>query len=213
MPSSISGFTHDFVRSVLTTEPDPNMYYSRKELCDLVINAYTKKGGENIDIDVLAAVKKELRRLKDYGYAQSDTRGEWKISKVDKDYYKNQGNELDFNFSPNTVIGGGRESVYAWRLPLEVQGVLFSMKVGKTIGDPVDRMNRHVQIMQASNLIPGLPILELVIKCDNCAALEKYIHAFLTLKGRHIDSNCGNEWYKTTVEELVSIHEDLLDKM
>ena len=223
MPSSIAPFTYAFVRNTLSSITEPNVYYTHRELIDLVVAEYCNMGGsvDDINIDTFDAVRKGLKTLKSMGTANTVDLGVWVFTNAEKNISHNIKSDVnispnkksDVKISPNKVIGDGRESVYAWRLPLEEVGELFSMKIGKTVGDPIVRMKQYVKTMEISHLIPGLPILELVIKCDNCSALEKYIHTILTLKGRHIDSNSGNEWFRTNVEELVSIHEDLLDKM
>ena len=99
----------------------------------------------------------------------------------------------------------GSECVYAWYLPAyrriaEIEGCdKWPMKIGRTDGDPHERMNSSV------GQSPEKPVLAFVLRIDNSSAWEKFIHSSLEIGRQRINDAVGNEWFNTNLEQLRSI--------
>ena len=123
------------------------------------------------------------------------------------------------NVDPSKVkiIGKGSESVYLYYFPtyqlfskLHLDVGYFPCNIGKTIGDVKDRVSKQI-----GQQLPEKPKIALIIKTDDCEALEKKIHDELKRRGDWLDPNSdgnvvGVEWFLTNpanVEGIVkSIH-------
>jgi hypothetical protein len=54
---------------------------------------------------------------------------------------------------------------------------------------------------------PEVPVITLVIRTDDAAALEKVIHGVLAFRGRRSEDSPGSEWFLTDAAEIESIYE------
>jgi hypothetical protein len=98
----------------------------------------------------------------------------------------------------NVIDGGaGGEFVYAYGYACCPD----RLKIGATKNDVIQRI-----AAQINTSTPDKPILYLRIKTANCIALERAIHATLEMRYRKVQGG-GTEWFKTTCEEVLSIHE------
>jgi hypothetical protein len=98
--------------------------------------------------------------------------------------------------------GSGSQSVYAYSYR-NCPGLL---KVGRADRDVVTRI---VNQMNAST--PGKPVLELVIRTDDCRSLEKALHGVLRVRDRK-ETGGGDEWFRTDVAELLEIYSFCMQK-
>jgi T5orf172 domain len=64
-------------------------------------------------------------------------------------------------------------------------------------------------VQQINTSTPDRPVLYVEIKADRSSALERAIHSALNLRGKKI-SGGGDEWFKTTVTEVIDIYEFLM---
>ena len=115
------------------------------------------------------------------------------------------------------IIGKGSESVYLYYFPtyqlfskLHLDVDYFPCNIGKTVGDVKARVRD-----QMGQQLPERPKIALIIKTDDCDALEKKIHDELKRRQCWLDPNSdanvvGVEWFLTNpaaVEGIVtSIH-------
>lgn len=74
------------------------------------------------------------------------------------------------------------------------------LKIGYTDGDTTQRI--AAQIYTST---PDKPVLLLEIKGPSCRALEKAIHGILETRGKKVVGG-GDEWFKTTPEEVFELY-------
>jgi hypothetical protein len=110
------------------------------------------------------------------------------------------------------VVGEGQQCVYCYYLPAykrlaEKDGEdVYSIKIGFT-----KDLNPDARILgQAATALPETPVIALLVRTDNAAALEKVIHANLDFKGQKIHEARGEEWYSTNVEKIKEIIDPLI---
>ena len=103
------------------------------------------------------------------------------------------------------VIGSGSESVYLYYFPtyqlfnkLYLEVPYFPCNIGRTIGDVKDRVSEQI-----GQQLPERPRIALIIKTDDCEALETKIHA--KLKREKLEDTIGMEWYLTNPAEVEGI--------
>ena len=115
------------------------------------------------------------------------------------------------------ILGKGSESVYLYYFPtyqlfnkLHLDVGYFPCNIGKTVGDVKARVRDQI-----GSQLPEIPKIALILKTDDCDALEKKIHDELKRRGDWLDPNSdanvvGVEWFLTNpaaVEGIVrSIH-------
>ena len=117
------------------------------------------------------------------------------ISDADADRYEKEV-KTTIDISSVQELGSSSQCVYAYgyrRSP----GLL---KVGRSDGDVVTRI-----VNQINASTPGKPILELVIRTNDCRSLEKTLHGVLQLRDRK-EVGGGDEWFLTDVAELSEIY-------
>ena len=110
------------------------------------------------------------------------------------------------------VMGEGQQCVYCYYLPAyrrlaENDGEDgYSIKIGFT-----KDLNPDARILgQATTALPEKPVIALLIKTHDAAALEKVIHAALDFKGQKIHEARGEEWYSTNVDKIKEIIHPLI---
>lgn len=94
-------------------------------------------------------------------------------------------------------IGTGPQCVYAYGY----RCAPGRLKVGRCDGDVVTRITSQI-----NTSTPDQPILELLIRTDDCRSLEKALHGVLQVRGRK-RSGGGDEWFETDRAELICIYE------
>ena len=115
------------------------------------------------------------------------------------------------------VIGKGSESVYLYYFPtyqlfnkLYMEVPYFPCNIGKTIGDVKDRVSDQI-----GQQLPEKPKIALIIRTDDCEALETKIHDELKRKGCWLDPKSGAnvvgvEWFLTNPAQVEGIVKYLL---
>jgi hypothetical protein len=134
-------------------------------------------------------VRDGLTRLRNEGLATAVVTSFWRIAEGE--------------------VGSGSGSVYLYYFPtykkraLEQDKYIWECKIGQTKGDPSDRVEQQTG---SSTGIPEQPIQALVLKTDYPEALEKALHAMLTVRGRHIENAPGKEWFVTSPTEVEEMY-------
>ena len=106
------------------------------------------------------------------------------------------------------VIGGGSESVYlyyfpTYRLYAKLTGSTdWQCNIGRTIGDVKDRVSQQI-----GEQLPEKPEIALIIRTDDCEALEKKIHK--KLKQENLEDAVGTEWFLTNPAEVERIFKSI----
>ena len=138
----------------------------------------------------------------------------WGIEKVVK----------NVEMSKVQTIGSGDQSVYLYYFPTYREHAIFYMEknvddsyttpiyrcnIGKTIGDVKDRVRDQI-----GQQLPEKPKIALIIRTEDCQALEKEIHARLKRDDRWLDPNSGAdvvgvEWFLTNPAEVEGIVESI----
>jgi hypothetical protein len=101
-----------------------------------------------------------------------------------------------------TRLGEGIGSVY----PYGYACAPDRLKIGRTDRNVVRRI-----VDQISESTPDRPVLHLVLATSSPGALERALHGALVLRNRAIEGG-GKEWYRTTVDEIVTIYHSLLGR-
>jgi T5orf172 domain len=97
-------------------------------------------------------------------------------------------------------IGEGAEAVYLYFNPndRELAGLkgkdVWECKVGKTTGDVCSRILAQV----GKTALSRQPIVGLKIRCNDCSALEKALHASFRIVDCEIEESLGMEWFHTS---------------
>ncbi|MCY3552870.1 MAG: GIY-YIG nuclease family protein [Candidatus Poribacteria bacterium] len=114
------------------------------------------------------------------------------------------------------VIGKGGESVYLYYFPtyqlfnkLHLEVPYFPCNIGKTIGDVKDRISDQI-----GQQLPEKPKIALIIRTDDCKALETKIHDELKRRGDWLDPKSGAdvvgvEWFLTNPAEVEGIFKSI----
>ena len=109
------------------------------------------------------------------------------------------------------VVGEGQQRVYCHYLPAykrhaEKDGdYSYAIKIGFN-----KDLNPDARILgQATTALAETPVITLLIKTNNGAALEKVIHAAFDFKGQKIHEARGGEWYSTNVDKIKEIIDPL----
>ena len=116
-------------------------------------------------------------------------------------------------------IGSGNQSVYLYYFPTYRLNSIYYIKyvddshetpiykcnIGKTIGDVKDRVNNQI-----GQQLPEKPKIALIIRTDDCEALETKIHDKLKRKGCWLDPKSGAdvigvEWFLTNPSQVEGI--------
>lgn len=108
--------------------------------------------------------------------------------------------ESSVNTASVTQLGEGVGKVYAYGY----ECLPGRLKIGRTDGDVVSRI-----VSQINASTPDRPKLYLVLATGNPGALERALHGALALRNRRVEGG-GAEWFRTTVDEIITIYRLLL---
>lgn len=163
-----------------------------------------------------------FRSLRDAGLArQGEAHGEWEIFPVE-----GMGEAPASNHSPtpssagaNTLrvdvqreIGEGVESIFVVFFPTfrrcaELSGeTRWACLLGATTERVVPAETALVQTATRSP-IPELPVIGLIVRCSDSESLATGIHAILRSRGQCSVNPQGQEWCRTSPEEVVELIE------
>jgi len=91
------------------------------------------------------------------------------------------------------ILGSGIESVYAYHFPSDETDTIWPIKIGRTRGNPIDRIRNQQASMKET------PVIGVVWRTANSFWLEKELH--VSFCDRKLDT-FGNEWYETNYDEI-----------
>lgn len=91
------------------------------------------------------------------------------------------------------IIGEGSESVYAYHFPRDVSDTTWPIKIGRTTGDPEQRIRQQQASMQEE------PVIGLICRTSNSFWLEKELH--VTFDNQRLET-FGVEWFRTNYEAI-----------
>ena len=125
------------------------------------------------------------------------------------------------------VIGSGNQFVYLYYFPAYKLNSIYYIKyvddsyetpiypcnIGSTTGDVENRVSD-----QTGQQLPEKPKVALIIKTDDCAALETKIHDELKRTGFWLDPNSGDdvvgvEWFLTNPTEVEAIYKRISERI
>lgn len=173
----------------------------RNDIINMICNYHTSNGGvcgkreyvstfKKSSVDLLNCEKIERR-----GYRSG-------LYRVLNEYNSDNGNLL----SEYSVLGTGSESVYLYYYKTQFKDdSSYLCKIGKTRGSVESRVKS-----QCSTASLEQPIIGLVIKCDDCSVLERFIHTWLDFLDRSAKGVPGKEWYFTSVDEVKRMYSMLI---
>ena len=93
-------------------------------------------------------------------------------------------------------LGSGSQAIYAYGYRCSPD----RLKIGRTDNDVVGRI-----ASQIGTSTPDKPWLRLVIRTQNCRALEKALHGALQYRGKAVAGG-GAEWFITDPDEILGIY-------
>ena len=203
------------IRYWLWKEMESGRHYQIHELINLVIIAHMQAGGlrptlKNVELE--PRFRAAVGDLVTEGWAQYSV---GKVKGSDRELWVSvlkggtppefQEKTAPVERQAEVTIGTGPETVYGWYLPAYRQlathrgEVRFPMKVGMTTGDPDERIRNHL------GTAPEKYALGFVWEVDHAHLLEKWLHIRLTLRKLHMPDALGQEWFRTTPDELREI--------
>lgn len=152
--------------------------------------------------------------LERFGFAQSLTKGRYRFSRseeaptFDEESFEKI-DECESSILPFTVehqVGHGAELVYFYSFPAyrELASLRneekFPIKIGMSSRPVFDRIFEQ---LGTSN--PEWPVVLMAIRCDDARRIERVLHELLSLQYAHIEDSPGNEWFLTSLDEIVSL--------
>lgn len=192
---------------------------SRKRAISKVVQFHSEHGGiTDRSTDYVSKYKKAMIQLKDFGVANVGY-GIWEInysesaSDEENDFsdqpINEYGEEDDDNliYEPDIELGEGDKAVYvyyydSYKELAHLRGEdKYPCKIGRTDVNPIQRI-----IGQSGTCYPEFPHVAVIFHCEDSSLLETYLHTALKLKDRWIEDAPGNEWFRTSPEEVLSIY-------
>ena len=158
------------------------------DIMQYAIKHHEEKGGYFATMPIKPLVEKALYRLEKNGYAHHISHERWELPKHNQRIY-----------------GTGDQFVYLYYFDTYKQSALqnehlyWRCKIGETTKKP----EKYIKV-RGTNM-PEKPIIALLLRTHDCSNLEKFIHAALKLKGRHIKDTLGNEWFLTNPDEVAQL--------
>jgi len=193
----------------------------RKTIIDGVVKYHIDNGGIESDSNIISATKRALQTLKRKELIDNIAHKQWKIftnSEKTNVITKNVSKQIKPSnpikkyaatkptLSTNSLeFGQGKNAVYVFHYEIYKEkyhskgNKFYPCKIGLSI-NPNDRVTKQV-----GTAFPEPPIVDLIIKTDNAALLEKVIHNVLSLRDRHCENSLGKEWFYTNPIEILSI--------
>jgi hypothetical protein len=179
-----------------------------------VANTHMKRGGAN-HTNITLSVKKALANLRDSKAVTSVSTGYWQIG-TPGDAATTAPTVLDEQtpaapapevpVKADAIIGEGSSSVYVYYLPTYREQAIqkgektWACKVGFTDGDPLTRV-----LTQASTALPENPRIAIILYTERARDWETAIHAILRIRGSHLTTVPGTEWFDTSPDEIMDI--------
>lgn len=168
----------------------------RNEVIRLVMEHHIANGGIDGSKDIISTAKKAKRILIASGNLVSSSRyGLWDFCA--------SGVDAIFHVPPEKVRNN---LVYAYYFPsykelAQLKGESsWPIKIGLSTTSIEQRVS-----MQVGTAMPERPVMLFEVECDDCAKLEKAIHAVLDVKGFKMLESLGNEWFCVNQDELLRL--------
>ena len=179
-----------------------------------VASTHLKRGGAN-HTNITSSVKKAIANLRDINAATNVSTGYWQIG-IPDDAATTAPTVLDEQtpaapapevpVKADIIIGEGSSSVYVYYLPTYRQHAIqmgentWACKVGFTDGDPLTRV-----LTQASTALPENPRIAIIFNTERARDWETAIHSILRIRGSHLTTVPGTEWFETSPDEIIGI--------
>jgi len=192
-----SGFTltpSSFAQVALQLLKDKRI--KRDEVIRLVMEYHLANGGIEGSADIVSIAKKAKRNLIESGNLIDSTRyGLWDFCVT--------GIDAVYHAPPEKVKNN---FVYAYYFPAykELAELKGESSWPVKIGLSTTSIDQRVA-MQVGTAMPERPVMLFEVECDDCAKLEKAIHAVLDVKGFKMPESLGNEWFRINPTELMAI--------
>lgn len=207
-------FVRPIIRSLAEEAFRDQPVWKSRELVDRIAHLHRQRGGA-VPPDPSLPVRRVLQDLRDEGLVIAPGHGWWRWSgdgpvpsgsrENDLDDVDAVADELIADLQPSIHIekelGTGSECVYVYfnpndrRLAELEHRDSWECKVGRTSSrDAIGRVLG--QGIRTS--LSRLPIIGLVLRTDDSAALESALHASLRLVGADVPDSPGNEWFMTS---------------
>jgi len=155
---------------------------------------HIKLGGLPVEEDSDLLIRSALYTLQGKGFARRISKDVWELPKYGQRIF-GVGNEwvylYYFETDKNDAESRGESS---WRC-----------KIGKADKDPENRVKNQ------TSGCPLPPIIALLFRTNDCATLEKAMHACLKLHGKHMPNTQGNEWFNVNPDDIVSIFKIIIN--
>ena len=188
------------------------------ELKHEVVQRHRRAGGADARQMIQDVVNKALLSLKKSGFIRQLAYGFWKKTLV-----PDAGNSVetapakissDNGIRVERTISEGPESIYVYYFENEKKVAkyegrsVWECKIGKSTGDPIDRI-----LNQSKTARHTLPIIALAIRCDDAEGTERLLHQFFRYAGVwKKNEGCGEEWFLTNPERVAACYLEI-DKL
>lgn len=185
------------------------------QIVNVVEQTHRERGGAaSRAADFSRQVRKALSYLREVGLAENPATGFWRIApsaakRIDEPVTQlPEEEELDSSdhVDAEIIIGSGASSVYLYYFPAyrilatHNRHATWPCKIGRSDRDPLNRI-----YSQASTAIPEPPIIGILLRTNLPSQWEKAIHNTLALRGRIIEDAPGDEWFNTSIDEVLDI--------
>ena len=163
-------------------------------IADYVNEEHIKLGGLPAEKDSESVIRSALYTLQRKGFAHLIAKDLWELPKYGQ-----------------RIFGFGNEWVYLYyfqadKIKAEIRGKSsWQCKIGKAEKKPENRVKSQ------TSGCPVPPIIALLFRTNDCAALEKAMHACLKLHGKHMPNTQGNEWFNVNPDDVVSIFKIIIN--
>ncbi len=181
-------FSRMIGENLLSTQWSKRFTIKFRKIADYVNKVHIEGGGLQGEEDSDDLIRSALYTLQRKGFARRKPKDVWELPKYGQ-----------------RIFGVGKEWVYLYyfdtdKKEAESRGESFwRCKIGKAEKDPENRVKSQ------TSGCPVPPIIALLFRTNDCATLEKVIHACLKLHGKHMLNTQGDEWFNVNPDDIVSI--------
>lgn len=188
-------------------------------------NGGLEYAGKSEKNHLIKLISGSLNVLKKKGLADSPHTGHWRIGNnivlaEEKEIVNTKTENIETIITtiieeeskPPAILGTGTYSVYLYYYPAYLELALlkkekfWAHKIGKTEGNPLDRIKKQI-----GTALPEKAIIPTILKTNNPDELEKVIHHILTIRGRKKLDAQGEEWFLTCPDEITFIHDFVIN--
>lgn len=111
-----------------------------------------------------------------------------------------------------TELGVGDHVVYAYYYPAYKELAGFRGEAHWPVKVGLSKKSLEARIAEQTSLtgIPEAPMVGLAIWTDDASRIEKGLHLMLDQRGRRCEEAGGNEWFRTSPEEVATLYKLLV---